>query len=154
MSDENTTVTTNRKAFHDFKIVEKFEAGIELVGSEVKSLREGRANLKNAYATFREGGVVLIGMHIGPYSHTGYSGHEPYRDRRLLLHQKEIRKLKRKVSAKGHTVVPLKVYFKRGWAKIEIALATGKRTYDKKAVITRRDQERAMERELKDKRRV
>ena len=94
MSDENTTVTTNRKAFHDFKIVEKFEAGIELVGSEVKSLREGRANLKNAYATFREGGVVLIGMHIAPYSHTGYSGHEPYRDRRLLLHQQEIRKLK------------------------------------------------------------
>ena len=154
MNNDIKIITTNRKAFRDYHILEKLEAGIELVGSEVKSLREGRANLKNAYATFREGGVVLIGMHIGPYSHTGFSGHEPYRDRRLLLHQQEIRKLKRKVSAKGHTLVPLKVYFKRGWVKIEIALATGKRTYDKKAVITRRDQERAMERELKDKRRA
>lgn len=143
MSDEITIVTTNRKALHDFKILEKFEAGIALVGSEVKSLREGRINLKDAYATFREGEVVLIGMHIGPYSHTGYSGHEPYRDRRLLLHRQEIRKLQRKVSAKGHTIVPLKVYFKRGWAKVEIALATGKRMYDKKAAITRKDQERA-----------
>ncbi len=154
MSDEITIVTTNRKAFHDFKILEKFEAGIELVGSEVKSLREGRANLKDAYASLREGEVMLVGMHIGPYSHTSHSGHEPYRDRRLLLHRQEIRKLKRKVSAKGHTIVPLKVYFKRSWAKVEIALATGKRSYDKKAVIARRDQERALERELRNKRRV
>lgn len=154
MDEEEKVVTTNRKAHYNYHILEKFEAGIELAGSEVKSLREGRANLKDAYAAIRNGELFLVGMHVGHYSHTGYSGHEPYRDRRLLLHRKEIKKLVRLVAEKGHTIVPLRLYFREGWAKVELALAKGKRTYDKKEAIAERDRKRAMERELTKKRRI
>ncbi|MFQ6608400.1 MAG: SsrA-binding protein SmpB [Fidelibacterota bacterium] len=149
MSDDFRAVTTNRKAFHDYHILERFEAGIELEGSEVKSLREGRANLKDSYARVINGEVFLIGCHIAPYSHTGFMGHEPYRERRLLLNHREIRKLERNVVIKNHTIIPLKIYFKRGWAKVEIALAKGKRSYEKKTALSEKDQKRAMERELK-----
>lgn len=151
MSTDTKAVATNRKAFHTYQILERFEAGLELVGSEVKSLREGRANLKEAYAVVRNGEVFLLGMHIAPYSHTGHTGHEPYRERKLLLHRQEIRKLDRHVSIKGHTIIALRVYFRDSWAKVEIALAKGKRSYEKKAAIAERDREREMERELRQR---
>ena len=150
MPDEFTAVTKNRKAFHDYEIFEKFEAGMELLGSEVKSLREGKINLRDTYALIRDNEVFLVGMHIGQYSHTGYLGHEPYRDRRLLLHKQEIRKLIRKVNVKGMTIIPLRIYFKNGWAKAEIGLAKSKKTYQKKRVIAERDHARDLDRELKE----
>ena len=153
MPDEFTAVTKNRKAFHDYEIFEKFEAGIELLGSEVKSLREGKINLRDTYALIRDNEVFLVGMHIGQYSHTGYLGHEPYRDRRLLLHKQEIRKLIRKVNVKGMTIIPLRIYFKNGWAKAEIGLAKSKKTYQKKRVIAERDHARDLDRELKERKR-
>ncbi len=153
MPDEPKAVTTNRKAFHDYEIIEKFEAGLELRGSEVKSLREGKANLRDSYAVIRDGEVILMGMHIGAYSHTGYLGHEPYRDRKLLLHKQEIRKLVRKVASKGMTIVPLKLYFKNGWAKAEIGLARSKRSYQKKRAIAERDRARDLDREMKERKR-
>ena len=153
MPDEQKTVTTNRRAFHDYEIIERFEAGLELRGSEVKSLREGRANLRDSYAVIRKGELILMGMHIGPYSHTGYLGHEPYRDRKLLLHKQEIKKLIRKIASKGMTIVPLKLYFRNGWAKAEIGLARSKRSYQKKRVIAERDRARDLDRELKERKR-
>jgi len=153
MPDEFTAVTKNRKAFHDYEIFEKFEAGMELLGSEVKSLREGKINLRDTYALIRDNEVFLVGMHIGQYSHTGYLGHEPYRDRRLLLHKQEIKKLIRKVNVKGMTIIPLRIYFKNGWAKAEIGLAKSKKTYQKKRVIAERDRARDLDRELKDRKR-
>ena len=153
MPDEFTAVTKNRKAFHDYEIFEKFEAGMELLGSEVKSLREGKINLRDTYAIIRDNEVFLVGMHIGQYSHTGYLGHEPYRDRRLLLHKQEIRKLIRKVNVKGMTIIPLRIYFKNGWAKAEIGLAKSKKTYQKKRVIAERDHARDLDRELKERKR-
>ena len=153
MPDEFTAVTKNRKAFHDYEIFEKFEAGMELLGSEVKSLREGKINLRDTYALIRDNEIFLVGMHIGQYSHTGYLGHEPYRNRRLLLHKQEIRKLIRKVNVKGMTIIPLRIYFKNGWAKAEIGLAKSKKTYQKKRVIAERDRARDLDRELKDRKR-
>ena len=154
MGGEQKLVTTNRKAFYTYRILQRFEAGLVLVGSEVKSLREGRANLKDSYAVVRKRGIFLIGMHIAAYSHTGYGGHDPYRDRKLLLHHREIRTLAKGVSVKGQTIVPLRVYFQNEWAKVEIALASGKRRYDKKAAIVERDRARELRRELKEKRRA
>lgn len=153
MSDGPKAVTTNRKAFHDYEIIEKFEAGMELRGSEVKSLREGKVNLSDSYAIIRDSELFLVGMHIGPYSNTGYLGHEPYRDRKLLLHKQEIKKLIRKVAIKGMTIVPLRIYFKNGWAKVEIGLARSKRVYQKKRAIADRDRARDLDRELKDRNR-
>ncbi len=126
---------------------------MELVGSEVKSLREGKAHLRDSYALIRGSEVYLVGMHIGPYSHTGYLGHEPYRDRRLLLHKQEIRKLARQVNVKGMTIVPLRIYFKNGWAKTEIGLAKSKKIYQKKRAIAERDRARDLDRELKERKR-
>ena len=152
MNDDIKIITTNRKAFRDYHILEKIEAGIELVGSEVKSLREGRANLKDSYGTLRGNEIFLVGMHIGAYSHTGYTAHEPYRDRKLLLHRREIRKFQRLVKEKNQTIIPLKLYFKKGLAKVVIASAKGKREYDKKEAIAERDRKRDVERELKGRR--
>ena len=126
---------------------------MELVGSEVKSLREGKAILRDSYALIRGSEVYLVGMHIGPYSHTGYLGHEPYRDRRLLLHKQEIRKLARQVNVKGMTIVPLRIYFKNGWAKTEIGVAKSKKIYQKKRAIAERDRARDLDRELKERKR-
>ena len=126
---------------------------MELVGSEVKSLREGKGNLRDSYALIRGREVYLVGMHIGPYSHTGYLGHETYRDRRLLLHKQEIRKLARQVNVKGMTIVPLRIYFKNGWAKTEIGLAKSKKIYQKKRAIAERDHARDLDRELKERKR-
>ena len=143
-------ISTNRKAFHEYHIMEKFEAGMELTGSEVKSLREGRANLKEGYITIRSGEVWAVGIHISPYSHTGFQGHEPVHDRRLLLNRREIGRLQRNVDQKGMTIVPLRLYFKNGWAKLEIALAKGKHSYDKKETIKAKDIKRQTEREMRN----
>ena len=142
-------IATNRKAFHEFFILEKFEAGIELLGSEVKSLREGSGNLKEGYVVIRDGNAVLVGVRISPYSHTWFTGHDPLRDRQLLLQKKQILKLARKVAEKGLTLIPLRMYFKDGWAKVEIGLAKGKRHYDKKDSIKKRDIQRETDREVR-----
>ena len=142
-------IATNRKAYHEFFILDKFEAGIELLGSEVKSLREGSGNLKEGYVVIRDGNAVLVGVRISPYSHTGCTGHEPSRDRQLLLQKKQIRKLAKKVAEKGLTLIPLRMYFKNGWAKVEIGLAKGKRHYDKKDSIKKRDIQRETDREVR-----
>ncbi|MFC1760218.1 SsrA-binding protein SmpB [Candidatus Neomarinimicrobiota bacterium] len=142
-------IATNRKAYHEFFILDKFEAGIELLGSEVKSLREGSGNLKEGYVVIRDGNAVLIGVHISPYSHTGFQGHDPLRDRQLLLNKRELSKLVKKVSEKGLTLIPLRMYFKNGWVKVEIGLAKGKHHYDKKDSIKKRDIKRETEREVR-----
>lgn len=145
-------IVSNRKARHEYTILETTEAGISLMGTEVKSLREGRANLVDAYAVYDNGEVVLRGLHISPYSHTSQTNLDPRRDRKLLLHKREIRRLIGKVKEKGLTLVPLKLYFnKKGIAKVELALAKGKRTYDKRRDIAKRDADRDMRRTLKDR---
>jgi SsrA-binding protein len=145
-------IVTNRKARHEFTIIETTEAGISLMGTEVKSLREGRANLVDAYAVYDNGEVILRGLHISPYSHTSQTNLDPRRDRKLLLHKREIRRLIGKVKEKGLTLVPLKLYFnKKGIAKVELALAKGKRSYDKRRDIAKRDADRDLRRALKDR---
>jgi SsrA-binding protein len=141
-------MSTNRKAYHEFHILESYEAGMVLVGSEVKSLREGTASLKEAYIVIRKGEVFLIGAHIRAYSHTGFSGHESVRNRKLLLHKKEIGKIHSKLAEKGLTAVPLKLYFKKGRVKIEFALAKGKKLHDKRDAKKQKDIKREMQREM------
>jgi SsrA-binding protein len=139
-------ITTNKKAFHDYQILEKLEAGLVLTGSEVKSLRQGRCNIKDSYARIMSGEAWLIGLNISSYADASYHDHEPERRRKLLLHKDEIKRLHRKVQEKGFTLIPLRLYFKKGVAKVEIGLATGKREYDKRQDITKRDQERELKR--------
>ena len=147
------TVVTNRRARHDYQILETVEAGIVLRGSEVKTLREGKASLQDAYAVV-EGGDVVLHMQIPTYSHTGYAGHEPTRPRKLLLHRREIDQLARKVAERGLTLVPLRLYFKGQLVKVELGLARGKRAYDKRQSMARRDAEREMARARKARTRV
>lgn len=150
MSGEKTVIT-NRKARHDYFIEESFEAGIVLQGTEVKSLRAGRGNLQDAYATIERGEVFLNNMHISPYEQGNRYNHEPVRPRKLLLHKREIRKLIGKVKEKGYTLIPLRVYFTRGFAKVELALAKGKRLYDKRDDIAKRTAAREIERAVREK---
>ena len=145
----NSVVATNRKAFHEYNILETFEAGLELKGSEVKSIREGKASLKQAYILIRKGEAWLRGTHIPSYSHTGFEGHEPVRDRKLLLHKKEIQKINSKLAEKGLTAVPTKLYFKGGLIKLEFGLAKGKKLYDKRDTKKKRDVERDIQSALK-----
>ena len=146
---ENTVVATNRKAFDEAHILESFEAGVQLRGSEVKSIREGKASLKQAYILIRKGEAWLRGTHIPTYSHTGFEGHEPVRDRKLLLHKKEIQRINSKLAEKGLTAVPTKLYFKGGLIKLEFGLAKGKKLYDKRDTKKKRDVERDIQRALK-----
>jgi SsrA-binding protein len=146
MSEGTKLIVSNRRAGYEYELLERFEAGIELQGSEVKSLREGKANLQDAFAALERGQVVLHNLHIAPYSHAGYSNHEPVRPRRLLLKKQEIAKLDKAVSQKGFTLVPTRLYFKRGWAKIEIAVGRGKKLYDKRHDIAERESKRRLER--------
>lgn len=139
-------VCQNRKAFHDFDIMETVEAGIALLGTEVKALREGRANLKDSYAKVKRGEVFLYGMHISPYSHGGFSNHDPERPRKLLLHKREILRLGGKVQEKGFSIVPTKVYFRKGKAKVELALVKGRKLHDKREAIKRKEEAREMDR--------
>ncbi len=147
-------VATNRKAFHDYHIEDKFEAGIMLRGTEVKSLRDGLVNLRDSYASVNQGEVFLHNCHINPYSHGNIMNHEPLRTRKLLLHQKEITQLIGKTQQKGLTLIPLRIYFTpRGHAKVELALAKGKKQYDRRETIKTREAGREVERAMKDKRR-
>lgn len=146
------SVATNRKARHDYEITESFEAGIVLTGSEVKSLRAGQASLKEAFAIIRDGEAFLIQMHIPPYKQAGYAQHDPTRTRKLLLHKEEIRRLIGKTAEKGLTLVPLSCYFSHGLAKIELGLARGKRRYDKRADIAKRDADRQIEQAMRRRR--
>jgi len=146
-------VATNRKAYHDYFIEEKFEAGIMLQGTEVKSLREGRVNLQDSYASVKGDEVFLHHCHISPYSHGNIMNHEPLRTRKLLLHRKEIDKLLGKTKQQGLTLIPLRIYFsKRGHAKVELGLAKGKKQHDCRESIKTREASREVERAMKDKR--
>ena len=148
--DPRTPRVSNRRAFHDYHILEKVECGLELRGTEVKSLRAGSATLDGAYAAIRDGQVYLCGATIAVYPQaTGVLQHDPMRDRKLLLHAGQIHKLQVHTSQKGHTLVPLALYFKKGWAKCEIGAAMGKRAYDKRQAIRTRQQKRDVDRELK-----
>jgi SsrA-binding protein len=148
-SDDRKLIAANRKAYHDFHIDETVEAGIALVGTEVKSLRAGRANLRDSYAEVRAGEVYLVGAHISPYEQGNLANHEPLRPRKLLLHRKEIARLESRIKEKGYTLVPTRMYFSGDKAKVELGLARGKRQYDKRADLARRDADRDIERALK-----
>jgi SsrA-binding protein len=144
------TVATNKTAYHNYEILETFEAGIALLGSEVKSIREGRVSLKESYAEVKDGDVVLIKCHISPYEAANSFNHEPLRERRLLLHKREIRRLAGKIKERGFTLVPTKVLFNdKGKVKVEIALVRGKREYEKRAAIKKRDTDREIRAEIK-----
>ncbi len=146
-------VTTNRKAFHEYEIITKYEAGVSLMGTEVKSLRAGKVQMSDAYAIVEGGEVFLVNLHISPYESASHTTHEPTRKRRLLLNKREIRKLWGATNEKGLTIVPLRIYFKGPYAKIEIAVARGKRKYDKREAIARRDAEREISRKMRESQR-
>jgi SsrA-binding protein len=146
-------ITVNRKAYHDYHIQETFEAGIVLKGSEIKSVRERKVNLSDAYARPEKGELWLYNSHIASYDAASYNSHEPVRPRKLLLHRKEIDILAGKVMQKSLTLVPLKLYIKHGVAKVELGVARGKKVYDKRETIARRDAEREVERAMKSRRR-
>ena len=146
--DDRKTIATNRKAFRDYFIVDRIEAGIALVGTEVKSLREGKAALTDSYATVSDGEVFLHNLHIPPYESGNRFNHDPKRTRKLLLHRKEIRRIHGRITEKGLTVVPLSLYFRRGKVKVELAIARGKRMYDKREAMAKEAAKREMEREM------
>jgi len=145
-------IADNRKAHHDYHILETYEAGVVLVGTEVKAIREGRVNLRDSFARVDDGEVFVFNLHISPYSHRGYAQHEPLRRRKLLLHRSEIRKLIGKTVEKGLTLVPLRMYFKDGRVKLAVGLAKGKRDYDRRETIKRREAERETRAAIKEKR--
>lgn len=145
-------VATNRQVPYKYHILERYEAGMALTGTEVKALREGRANLRDAYAMVRGGELWLLNCHISSYSHSGYAGHDPLRTRKLLMHKDEIGRLAGRVEAKGLALVALRIYFKKGRAKCELALVKGKKLYDRREETRRRVVEREIEQELKSRR--
>lgn len=150
MKEDNIKIICrNRKAFFEYAIDQLFEAGMVLRGTEVKSLRQGKANIDDAYARFQDGDIYLYNAHISPYSHAGPESHNPERPRKLLLHRWELRRLLGKVQERGFTLIPVKLYFKGEHAKVEIALARGKKKVDKRETIRRREQEREMDRARK-----
>ncbi|MCG3142611.1 MAG: SsrA-binding protein [Anaerolineae bacterium] len=149
MADDVRIVATNRKAFHDYFVQETFEAGIALTGTEIKSVRAGALNLRDAYAQVRGGELWLENVHISPYEQGNRFNVDPYRTRKLLMHRKEINRLMGRAQEKGLTIVPLRVYLKKNRAKVEIALVKGKRQYDKRETISQRDAAREIERALK-----
>jgi SsrA-binding protein len=144
-------ITTNRKAYHDYHIEETCEAGISLLGTEVKSIRNGRVNLKESYAIIKDSEVFLLNCHISPYSHGNMQNHNPLRTRKLLLNRREIDRLWGKLSQKGFTLVPLKIYFKKGKAKLEIGLVKGKRKYEKRDSLREKEAKREIERHMRRK---
>ena len=141
-------ITVNRRAFHDYTIGERFEAGLALVGSEVKSLRENRAHLKDAYARFFGDEIFLVGAHISPYAPASQFGHDPIRNRKLLLHRREIERLRGKIQERGLTLVPLRLYWSHGRAKAELGLGVGKKLHDKRAAIRERMEKREIDRAM------
>ncbi len=147
--EEFKNIATNRKARYDFEILEKFEAGIELIGSEVKSVRASKISFKDSFAIVKRGEVILQKLHIAPYEKASHFNHDPERPRRLLLHRKEIRKIQQKIEEKGLTLVPTRMYFRGPYAKVELAVARGKRKTDKRETIAKREAERDMRRAKK-----
>lgn len=146
-------VASNKKAFHDYFIVQKFEAGLVLNGTEVKALRDGKANLKDAYVIFKDGEAFLFGAHVSPYSHGNIQNHEPERTRKLLLHRNEIEKLRVQTVEKGLSIVPLRLYFKGSRVKVEIAIVRGKKQYDKRETERTREADREAAQAMKSSRR-
>ena len=152
MPHDERVIATNKKAYHDYFVDEVFECGVELNGSEVKSLRDSRASLRESYATVRRGEVWLLGVHIAPYSHGNRSNADPDRARKLLMHKREIRYLIGKTKEKGNTLIPLRMYFSpSNFVKVELGLAHGKKLYDKRADIAAKDQKRDVERALRER---
>ena len=148
---EDAPVAFNRGALHDYAIEDRYEAGLALTGTEVKSIRGGRASLREGFVRVVDGEAWLEGVHIAPYEHGTYINHEPTRRRKLLLHKAEIRELGQKSQAQGYTIVPLKLYFRGGRAKVEVALARGKRQYDKRQAIAERESRREIARAMRDR---
>ena len=144
-------IASNRKAFHDYFVLERFEAGIELFGTEVKSIRAGQVNLKDSYCTIREGELFVRGMHVSPYEKGNIFNRDPVRIRRLLMHKREIRKLQTVVKQDGLALIPLSVYFKNARVKLEIGLCKGKKNYDKRDAAAQRDAKREIERTMKER---
>lgn len=151
MAEHEKKITRNKKVHLRFEIVSTVEAGLVLQGSEVKSLRQGNANMSDSYAFIKKGEIYLRNLHISPYDHGGYSNHEPLRDRKVLLHRHEIKRLIGKISERGFTLVPIELYFKNGLAKVLLGLARGKRQVDRSKDIKERDMKRDMAREFKDR---
>lgn len=151
MSERRKVIASNRKARHTYHILEREMAGIELLGTEVKAVRDGKINLKEGYVTFVGGQAFLVGCHIGAYDKAGYAGHDPVRRRRLLLHKREIERLASKVQEKGLTVVPLEVVVDGNWIKVEIALVRGKQLHDKRETLRRRTLDREAEQAIKER---
>ena len=143
-------IATNRKAWHEYHILEKYEGGMVLYGSEVKAIREGKANIKEAYVRFIDNELFTVGMHIGKYSNEGYSTHSPIRDRKLLLHKRELSKIRKLVEEKGKTLIPLSLYLKHGRVKMEFGLAQGKKIWDKRKTKMEKDVKRQVDRAMKD----
>lgn len=144
-------VATNRKARHDYYILDTYEAGMVLTGSEIKSVRAGRVSLREGYVTARNGELWLVNCYIAPYDQANRLNHEPRRDRKLLMHRRQINRLARDVQEPGYTIVPLRMYLKDNWAKVEIALVRGKRQYDKRQAIAKREADRQIRRTLKER---
>lgn len=148
---EIKVIATNRKATHEFYLEDRYEAGLVLFGTEIKSIRAGMVNLGDGYVQPKDGELWLLNVHIAPYEPAGRYGHEPRRPRKLLLHRREINKLLARVVERGYTIVPVRLYLKDGKAKVEIALARGKRKYDKREAIAKRDTQREIDRALKER---
>jgi len=142
-------ILKNRKAYHDFQILENIEAGLVLHGTEVKAIREGKINIKEAYCNFQDGELYLLQAHISPYSHAGYENHDPIRPKKLLLHKKELKKLKRKRDEQHLTLIPVAMYWVGNHIKVEVGLAKGKKLYDKRQDIAKKDIQRNMDRQMK-----
>lgn len=151
MEEKVKIITENRKARHDYFLLERYEAGIELKGTEIKSLRKHSCSIKDAYVTVKSGEAYIVNMNIAVYEKGNIFNHEPLRDRKLLLHKKEIEKLQEQVKEKGLTLIPTKLYFKKGWAKAEIAVAKGKKLYDKREDLKKRSLEKEMRRAEKER---
>lgn len=151
MSEGIKIIATNRKARHDYHIEEKFEAGLVLTGSEVKSLRDGKVNMQEAFCRVERGEVHVYNCHISPYEQGGYANHEPLRKRKLLLHRREIGKLAKAVQQKGYTIIPLRMYFRNSYAKLEIGLGRGKKQYDKRADIAEEESRRRLQKVMSER---
>ncbi|MCB9761941.1 MAG: SsrA-binding protein SmpB [Alphaproteobacteria bacterium] len=149
MSDPVKVIAKNRKARHEYELLERFEAGLELLGTEVKSLRNGKAQIAEAYVRLQGDEAYLVDAHIQPYTHAGQENHEPTRPRRLLLHRRELTRLRRATQEKGLTIVPVTLYFKGPWAKLEIAVARGKKLHDKRQDIRKREDDRDAQRAMR-----
>ena len=153
MSDNTKLIANNKKAYHDYFLEEKYEAGVSLHGTEVKSLRMGKCSIKEAFVRIENGEVWVYGMHIAPYEKGNIFNRDPLRPKKLLLHKREILKLEQGIKTKGYTIVPVQVYFRDSRAKVEIALARGKKLYDKREAIAKKDAKREMAREFKERNR-